>query len=384
MTVTIRLSIVPEFIHHSNLKAIIKVNNASNNKRIKSINGLKAIMMLFIFYWHSPMKNPSADLGARMCEVLFVVSGFLVGYNYYDRPMPATFKQSWSYVSGKIARVWPIHLIAFLMMTVYMVRSDPQEFFSINTAYNAVVNICLLQAWSEDAFSFNGAAWFISALLFCYYISPLLLTILKKSTRVIASTLIGCIIIRIALELGSQYGANVFSFNYHVSPIIRCLEFFIGMLMVPAYFELRRTIDRIASSSNITHLKWITIVMTIIEFLVTAGYIFLIFRMEGKWIRGYFVLSACVLAFVYAVNKGMLSRILCLKAFSLVALIQMEFYILHQPVIRIFDSKVAMISQSTLIQTVILFFITLILSLIYSRYLKKGCTTAVARLLKKI
>ena len=50
-------------------------------KRISSLDGLKAIMMLSIFCWHtppnptSPLGEPAADLGARACEVLIVAAG---------------------------------------------------------------------------------------------------------------------------------------------------------------------------------------------------------------------------------------------------------------------------------------------------------------------
>lgn len=46
-------------------------------------------MLFLIFCWHTPenpggvIGKPIVDIGARACEVLFVISGFLVEYNHY-------------------------------------------------------------------------------------------------------------------------------------------------------------------------------------------------------------------------------------------------------------------------------------------------------------
>ena len=57
--------------------------NRPDGKRtgsIGSLNGLKAAAMILVFWWHSPMNKPdSPDLGLRMCEIFFVLSGFLFG-----------------------------------------------------------------------------------------------------------------------------------------------------------------------------------------------------------------------------------------------------------------------------------------------------------------
>lgn len=356
-------------------------------KRISSLDGLKAIMMLLIFCWHtpynpdSPIGTPAADLGARSCEVLFVIAGFLVGYRHYDSLMPVTLRRSWDYVSGKIAKVWPVHFIAFLIIAAYLARTDPHDFFSLSTVWDAVVNLCLLQAWSSDPFSFNSVAWFVSALMFCWFMSPLLMSVLKRSRRVVMTAFAVCAALRIALELGGQAGINVFSFDFHVSPVIRCMEFFMGMLMVPAYLELRHATDS-STSGRTSKPGKIMAGMTIAELFAATCYTFLIFRMEGRWIRGYFVLASCILVFTYALNGGALSRFLSLKAFALFAMIQMEFYLFHQVIIRVVGPKLTAVSHSVFIQSVILFFITLGMAVLYDRYMKKKCTKAVERFME--
>ena len=364
-------------------------NDAADNKRISSLDGLKAVMMLMIFCWHtppnpaSPIGEPAADLGARACEVLFVASGFLVGCRHYDRLIPAGLRQSWDYVSGKIAKVWPVHFIAFLVISVYLAGSDPHDFFRSSTAWKAVVNLCLMQAWSADPFSFNSVAWFISALMFCWFMSPLLMPVLKRPLSVTAAAFAGCAVLRIAIELACEDGAAVFSVDFHVSPVIRCMEFFMGMLMAPAYISLKRALESKAGGSASRSASRMA-VMTAAELLVSSGYIFLMYRMEGRWIRGYFVMAACVLVFTFALNAGALSGFLSLRIFALFAVIQMEFYLFHQVIIRVLGPALTVVSHSVFIQSVILFFITVAASALYDRLLKEKCTAASERILMRV
>ena len=282
------------------------VNNQNKN-RISSLDGLKAILLISLFCWHTPTNpnwpigEPIIDIGARMCEVLFIVSGFLVAYNHYNKPILPTLKESIKYVFNKIKKIWPIHVIAFIIIVVYLVTTN-QLNFNTSTILSAIINLCLLQSWTSDPYTFNSVAWFLSSLMFCYFMSPFLMTVFRKSTRFITCTFISCTIIRILLELACINGLSIISFDFHTSPIIRCLEFFMGMMMFSLYLRLKNSIN------NNT-----TLMMTIIEIIVTALYIFLAIKMEGKWIRGYFVLLACILVFVYALNGGLLSKLLSTK-----------------------------------------------------------------------
>lgn len=343
-----------------------------NQNRINSLDGIKAIMLVLIFCWHTPtnpsfpFSEPIVDLGARMCEVLFVTSGFLVAYNHYENTMPITLKDSLKYVLSKIKKVWPIHFIAFVMIVLHSINNNTIS-FDISTIYKAIINLLLLQAWSNDPFSFNGVTWFISALLFCYFMTPLLISIVKRTKRINLFMFVGLMILRIVLEL-----SNIIPFDYHTSPIIRCIEYFIGMLMLPMFYKIKSTLSK---SDN-------TNIMSVIELLLSAIYVFLIIYMQGKWIRGYFVIAACVLVFTYSLNNGLLSSFLSSKIFSLFSMIQVEFYIFHKVIIEIFDPVLSRIIHSVFIESVILFCMVIIISVLYRIFLKKKCTLFMEKIIK--
>ena len=79
-------------------EVIIKKSN--KNVKIKNLNYLgfnKFVGMYLIIRMHLySHKTMHFDYGIRMCELLFISSGFLVGYNYYQKPMEPTFKSSFN------------------------------------------------------------------------------------------------------------------------------------------------------------------------------------------------------------------------------------------------------------------------------------------------
>jgi peptidoglycan/LPS O-acetylase OafA/YrhL len=65
------------------------------------------IIRMHIYEW----KQRKIDYGARMCEFLFVSSGFLVGYNYYKRTMQPTYYISCKYTYKHLRSFYPLHII---------------------------------------------------------------------------------------------------------------------------------------------------------------------------------------------------------------------------------------------------------------------------------
>ena len=152
-------------------------------KKINSLTVLKFVAMMLIVWWHIGKPSHLIDLGARACEFLFVASGFLVGYNYFHRGMPNSISFCFTYTYNKLKKFWPLHILCLIAIIILNYRTYILG-FTIQQVPTLLANFFLLQAWSPDvggvAFSYNGLSWFLSALIFCYLISPLLITAIKK------------------------------------------------------------------------------------------------------------------------------------------------------------------------------------------------------------
>ena len=152
-------------------------------RKIQSLNGLKAFAILGVFWQHCNITILPFDMGARTYEFLFVASGFLVGYNHFDKERPATWAESLRNICEKLIRMRPLHILTFLLV-FFFGAAGPS--FSKTDLMKAAMNVSLLQAWSPDGnvfFSYNGASWFLSALLFCYFMAPVLLRLSHDKVR---------------------------------------------------------------------------------------------------------------------------------------------------------------------------------------------------------
>ena len=276
---------------HENIKVIKKRRDVLNYIAL-----IKFLSLILIIRWHIyPRKHPRIDFGARMCEFLFVSSGFLIGYNYYEREMPATYHASCKYTYKHLRSFYPLHI----MNSLYCIHIYKGNFNL--TGYEIFIfNFLLLNVWSiysSFAMGFNGIAWFISALLFCYFLSPFLL----GGNKNIKNSLIiffFVAFIRVGIEEIIKNGAkNFMNFNFHHGPIIRLMDFYLGMLMIPSFLKIKCFLDKIRDK---LYLKYF---FTIIQIIFPINIYFVMLEFNNKLIRCYFVLIFCLCIFLIILNN---------------------------------------------------------------------------------
>lgn len=322
-----------------------------NHNLILPLCGLKALALLAIFVWHSTLPKPDIDIGARCCEFFFVVSGFLVAYNFYKKEFVFNISEMLSYTKRKFLDLYPLHILTFIISLIFFAK------FRFETA---IFNILLLQSWSCNDliyFGYNGISWFISSLLFCYFMSPLLMNFVEvKNVRKTMFFLLGMILFRVLIELPLFHiNCNII---YHINPIVRCLEFFIGMLVLPIYLHLKNTIQ-IRKNTKL--------IFSVIEIL----YVFILFNVwkYTNFIRGAYIPLISILILIFSMNLGFVSKLLSVNIFRKFSYIELEFFMFHQLVIKFFNMYLY-ISTNAYLNNIIAFATVIILSCCY-KYLSK-------------
>ena len=339
----------------------IMVASIEKGKRIQyisSLAGLKALCLVLLFWWHAPIPRPEVDLGARTCDFLFIASGFLVGYNGYYKTIPMTWNESARYVGRKLASFWPLHLLT--MLAVMFCSTNP--ILSWKNLIDAGINLLLLQAWSPKThFSFNGASWFLSALMFCYFLAPPLQALSKKS-RTAIPVLIAAFLVRLLIELIMvNYPNQDWTFSLHSCPVVRALEFTMGAMMVAPFMKTRESL----------HGKSMFWRMSLLELAALGGISWLAMRYNGIWQRSFYLLPFCVLVFVYAFDRGLISKLLASAPFKCLSSIQFEFYILHQAVIKCLVGPIRRYTDNLLLLNILLLLTIVLLALAYKYLLGK-------------
>lgn len=108
-------------------------------------------------------------------EVFFVLSGFILAYNYSERFAELRKGQYLDFIVLRIARIYPVHLVSLLFLGLLFVAASALH-FSINAIYtppNFLANVFLLQA-VPPFFALNGPAWSICAEFAAYLAFPFL------------------------------------------------------------------------------------------------------------------------------------------------------------------------------------------------------------------
>lgn len=329
--------------------------------RISSIDGLKAIGALLIFWWHSPLPNPSADLGARICEFFFVAAGFLYYYSHYTRPIPCTFFAMAEYVRKKLVYIYPIHLIGFIAEGL---RLTLTQWLTTDTAIKAVLHLSLLHSWSPSQnvyWAFNGVSWFVSSLIFCYFVGAIVMRLMSTPKKAIMF-FITFMCLRLVLDyIQINCPGQYFTIDLHVSPIVRSLEFFCGMAVASFTISIRKNC-RSMSRPLFTLLELSSIFLTI----------YLVVTHQQIRNRAEFVILFSLVIFVFSFDQGWISTLLSAKPFRWFASIQLEFYMFHTFLIKYIQPKITWSYWDWYTEaTLICFIATLAFVYLYRLLLKK-------------
>jgi peptidoglycan/LPS O-acetylase OafA/YrhL len=149
-----------------------------------------ALAVLLVHYQYAvadslPAWTARTAIGGAGVSFFFVLSGFILIYNYLDR---FTVDQSWraraDYVQSRFARIYPIYFVTLILGTAVALwlRGGPADPIRLDTAHAVtawVVNLTMLQAFVPMSWiqgPYNAPAWSIGCEVFFYLLLPVLIS----------------------------------------------------------------------------------------------------------------------------------------------------------------------------------------------------------------
>lgn len=275
----------------------------------------------------------------------YVLSGFIMCYNYYQDSGSLDKKKFWI---ARFSRIYPMHIVALLLM--FLVYSFIEQKVTLKSS---ILQLTLLQSWSFDyRHSFNWPAWSLSVEGFFYAVCPLLLVFFQRNSK---KVILLVVFLFWAVSMIQQW---FFFIEKMPLPLIHVNGFLVGML-AGYYFRKNQFVGLFNNTTNtIFFLISFAIVIymaTIPEFFIsTSGFLAPVFA---------------VLILSIASNTSSISTFFSKKFFILLGEISYCIYILHWPVWLILD-KYKMIEMNKDVQFYLYLLLVNIVSYICYKYIE--------------
>jgi len=347
---------------------------------IRSLQALRGIAFLMVFLSHSHL---SLQGGAWGVSVFFVLSGFLMYYQYEDQEFSVSIPENIYFAVSRLKKIYPLHLTMFAISIPFEVgRSLQNGTNGLSWYYLKVLfGVTLTESWHPSFWiygAFNGVAWFLSTCMFLYFCFPYLQKMAKrvsggspvsiaskkaavKSTDKMPSkfsTMVMIIVIMMVIwllqVLWIWLTRNVAfetypDINYWLAytfPPTRLGDFAVGVFAGALYsrvvFETREQGTQVEEGITSIAITSETVLFTALE-LATIAVTFTSFRfyVSQRMIQSYnwfryaalWVPSAVVMILLFAVKKGVITSILDRKPLVWLGNISQYTYLVHSIVI---------------------------------------------------
>lgn len=158
---------------------------------IRALTGLRIVAALWVVLFHfrpliwaaSPRLKedlaPLLDAGAQGVDLFFILSGFVLTWNYLERMGPSwSTRATLHFLWLRLSRVWPVYLVTMHIAALWIiftlhVGTVPSPDVEKLTAISYVRQLFMVQLWFEpffDGTSWDGPAWSISAEWLAYLV----------------------------------------------------------------------------------------------------------------------------------------------------------------------------------------------------------------------
>lgn len=298
--------------------------------------------MVFFHHFNPFQKNASLGLFFGIVNemyigvtVFFLLSGFLIGYRYFDSGK-LNFRK---YIVNRVARIYPMYfLLTVLTFTVFYFSDNSHSLFSIKVFF---LNITFLKGLFSD-FVFTGInqGWSLTVEEMFYFTAPLFFILLRRNRYNLI--FIPVIILSSGFLLSTYFsnhsfygllGSNRFMLNYTFFG--RCFEFFIGIALS---FYFKRNQFKLKTKWATYSGAFIILLSLILLNLVRGDGKYGVINPLGIIINNLLlpILGIAVLFWGLLTEKNLIQKILASPLFVMLGKSSFIFYLIHLGVIEIF------------------------------------------------
>ena len=222
---------------------------------IRTLTSLRYLAAIWVVLFHWTAYFPDTVLattplireGYLGVDFFFILSGFILSHVYLQRQAEGRLDY-WNFVSRRIARIYPMHLVTLVGMIAFGVLAHrlglsfagpwaPDEFFALGPGEvprEVMAQLLLIHAWgASDGLHFNAPSWSISAELFAYLMFPLFtfgLNRVAKRPGIALAGVVGFILI-FAFAVGVGAKRQLFEMSWNIGVLRIIPDFLFGIAL---------------------------------------------------------------------------------------------------------------------------------------------------------
>lgn len=335
---------------------------------IKTLTSLRFYMAIIIFISHLAILpsinfNNYLNNGGYGVIFFFILSGFVMAINYKDK-FEAVTKENWlTFVKKRIKRIYPLYIFMIMLGLAFEVATNSDMWslqFFLKQGVKLMLCIPMIQTLIPKmsiAQAFNGAAWFLSCLFILYIVTPFILKMLYKVNKRNKEIFIIMILTIVILECLLIILKDNIDITY-CTPYIRIFYYFIGILAGIIFANKKETILGRAKKQSFELLELLSIIVIVLGW---------IFTYKAKFANVLTIIIMTYSIFVFAFQKGTISKIMSYKINVFLGKISFEFYLIHYVVIKYLGATSISKDSNYIIVSGIAFLLSIVLSvLIYA------------------
>lgn len=317
-------------------------------KRMDSIQALRFLACLGVFINHCYYDKDITGgcLSVALMTLFFVLSGFLMAYNYHSRPALSLNPLSAArFTVKKIWKLYPLHVLTMLPILALTIYARSVTGTSMKFILTSVLeNLLLIQAWSCDyALTLNGVAWYLSVCVFLYFMFPYIFSCIHayRSRRTAYFAIVALYAAQLAFAALAQpvwrafYAekelAKFLSWYSYALPLLRVFDFAIGCNL-GYLFVTRRDGEHENRRRSIIAEVLCVVLFTLTTYIVKySGSVFS--RVEFSSAVIYMPYAAAIV-YVFADGGGIIPKLFTNRVTVFLGNISSYFFLIHQDVIR--------------------------------------------------
>jgi peptidoglycan/LPS O-acetylase OafA/YrhL len=218
----------------------VQVSLKLGNSKVAPLTSARFLAALYVILFHTAFNSGFAiphwsktflSLGGSAVSFFFVLSGYILATVYLVKEGPLDKKRFWT---ARFARVYPLFFVILMLDTPRILLDRvtrygwPTSFWK--TSVNFVMDVFMLQGWSQAFNAINFPSWSLSDEAFFYAIFPFVGVFIWKmrarSAAAFGVTLYGATLAFLLLlhRIGLK---NDFAYNM---PLLRSSEFVLGIV----------------------------------------------------------------------------------------------------------------------------------------------------------